>query len=121
MPTLTGVLPDKTKIVIAPAEVQLKGVQAELRKITSVVTEPINIEQLKMSGKLTVPVVIKPDGIRIDSIDPVQVTRDSGGRAGLNVEKRKRRMAGRTLLDNRDFAWRVLEGRHAWTSGTKNY
>ena len=25
------------------------------------------MEQLKMSGKLTVPVVIKPDGIRIDS------------------------------------------------------
>jgi len=74
VPTLTGVLPDKTKIVIAPAEVQLKGVQAELRKVTSVVTEPINIEQLKMSGKLTVPVVIKPDGIRIDSVDPVQVT-----------------------------------------------
>jgi hypothetical protein len=38
------------------------------------VTEPINIEQLKMSGKLTVPVVIKPDGIRIDSVEPVQVT-----------------------------------------------
>jgi hypothetical protein len=74
VPTLTGTLPEKTKIVIAPADVQLKGVQAELRKITSVVTEPINIEQLKMSGKLTVPVVIKPDGIRIDSVEPVQVT-----------------------------------------------
>ncbi len=74
VPTLTGALPDKTKIVIAPVDVQLKGVQAELRKITSVVTEPINVEQLKMSGKLTIPVVIKPDGVRIDSIDPVQVT-----------------------------------------------
>ena len=74
VPSLTGTVPDKSKVVIAPAEVQLKGVQAELRKITSVVTEPINIEQLKTSGKLIVPLLIKPDGVRIDSIDPAQVT-----------------------------------------------
>ena len=74
VPSITGTVPDKAKVVITPADVQVKGVQAELRKITSVVTESINIEQLLTHGKLVVPVVIKPDGVRIDSIEPAQVT-----------------------------------------------
>jgi diadenylate cyclase len=74
VPSITGALPEKTKVVITPADVQVKGVQAELRKITSAVTESINIDHLKTRGKLVVPVVIKPDGVRIDSVDPEQVT-----------------------------------------------
>ncbi len=73
-PIFSEALPEKTKVVVAPAEVQLKGVQAELRKINSVVTEAVNVEQFKKTGKLTVPVVIKPEGVKIDSIDPAQVT-----------------------------------------------
>jgi diadenylate cyclase len=74
VPSVTGALPEKTKVVIAPAEVQVKGVQVELRKITSAVTESIDIDHLKTRGKLVVPVVIKPDGVKIDSVEPEQVT-----------------------------------------------
>jgi len=74
VPSLTGTLPEKTRIVIAPAEVQLRAVQAELRKVNSVITEPVNIEEIKAKGRIMVPVVVKPDGARIDSVDAMQVT-----------------------------------------------
>jgi diadenylate cyclase len=74
VPTLIGTLPEKSKVVVSPSEVQVKAVQADLRKVTSVTTEPVNIEELRAKGKIVVPVLVKPDGVRIDSLDPVQVT-----------------------------------------------
>ena len=74
VPTLIGTLPEKTKVVVSPQEVQVKGVQADLRKVTSVTTEPVNLEELRAKGRIVVPLVVKPDGVRIDSLDPGQVT-----------------------------------------------
>jgi hypothetical protein len=74
VPTVVGALPEKTKIVVSPSEVQLRAVQADLKKVTSVTTEPVNIDELRVKGKTFAPVVVKPDGVKIDSVDPIQVS-----------------------------------------------
>jgi diadenylate cyclase len=74
VPTLVGPLPEKTKVTCTPAEVQVRAVQGELKKVTSATTEPVNAADLEAKGKVMVPVVIKPDGLRIESIEPMQVT-----------------------------------------------
>jgi diadenylate cyclase len=73
VPTLVGDPPEKTNVVITPAEVRVKGLQNELKKLTSITTEPINMVDLVAKGKLSVPVVVRPEGTRIESIDPMQV------------------------------------------------
>jgi diadenylate cyclase len=74
VPTLVGPLPEKVKVSCSPAEVQVKAVQDELKKIKSVTTEPVTVAELEAKGKVVVPVLIKPDGLKIESTDPVQVT-----------------------------------------------
>lgn len=73
-PALVGVLPEKTRVVVAPAEVTVRAIQDELKKLTAVTTEPVNVSDLRAKGKMTLPAVVKPDGLKIDSIDPMQVT-----------------------------------------------
>ncbi len=72
-PTLVGEVPDKAKIILSPQEVRVKGLQNELKKITSVTTEPVNITDLIAKGKLIVPVVVKPEGLRIEAVEPMQI------------------------------------------------
>ena len=74
VPTLVGPLPDKAKVICSPADVQVRAVQDELKKIKSATTEPVNVSELEAKGKVVVPVVIKPDGLKIEAIDPVQIT-----------------------------------------------
>jgi YbbR domain-containing protein len=73
VPTIGGDLPEKTKVVVTPAEVRLRGLQAELRKVTSVTTDAVPVSELVAKGKVSIPVVIKPEGLKIDSIEPMQV------------------------------------------------
>jgi diadenylate cyclase len=73
VPTLVGTLPEKTKVTCTPAEVQVRAVQGELKKVTSATTEPVSTEEIVAKGKVVVPLVIKPDGLKIESVEPVQV------------------------------------------------
>lgn len=74
VPTIVGALPDRTKIVVSPSEVKIRASQGDLKKLTSVTTDPVNISELALKQKIKVPVVAKPEGLRIDSIEPIQVT-----------------------------------------------
>ena len=74
VPTIVGVLPDKTKIIVSPADVRIRASQGDLKKLVSVTTDPVNISELALKQHVKVPVVVKPEGLRIDSIEPIQVT-----------------------------------------------
>ena len=69
-----GALPDRTKIVVSPSEVKIRASQGDLKKLTSVTTDPVNISELALKQKIKIPVIVKPEGLRIDSIEPIQVT-----------------------------------------------
>ena len=74
VPTIVGALPDRTKIVVSPSEVKIRASQGDLKKLASVTTDPVNISELALKQKIKVPVVVKPEGLRIDSIEPIHVT-----------------------------------------------
>jgi hypothetical protein len=74
VPTLLGELPENAKISVAPTEVRIRALQDDLKKVISVTTDPVNISELVAKGKLIVPVLVKPEGLKIESIDPLQVT-----------------------------------------------
>jgi len=73
VPTIVGALPEKAKIVVVPSEVTIRGVQRDLKKVASITTEPVNVAELTAKRKVMVPVQVKPDGLKIDSIYPMQV------------------------------------------------
>jgi diadenylate cyclase len=74
VPSLPGDVPEKTKIVVSPAEAKVRGLQNDLKKITAVTTEPMPVSELLAKGKAILPVVVKPDGLRIESIEPMLAT-----------------------------------------------
>lgn len=74
IPTILGVLPEKAKISVVPAEVRVHALQDDLKKVISVTTDSVNVSELLAKGNMKVYVVVKPEGVRIESIDPVQVT-----------------------------------------------
>ncbi|MBI5570996.1 MAG: TIGR00159 family protein [Desulfomonile tiedjei] len=73
VPTVIGTLPEKMRVIATPAEVRVKAGQAEMKKVSSVTTDPVNVADLTEKGRITVPVVVKPDGLKIDFVDPMQV------------------------------------------------
>ena len=73
-PTVKGVLPEKVKVVITHTEVKIRGFKDDLQQVKSVVTEPIDASELIKKGKALVPVMVQPDGLKIEGIDPQQVT-----------------------------------------------
>jgi diadenylate cyclase len=74
VPTLIGSLSEKYKLVVSPTEVQVRAIQEELKKITSVTTEPVPVEELTAKGAVAVPVLVKPEGLKIESAEPGKVT-----------------------------------------------
>jgi len=73
-PALVGMLPEKTRVIVSPTEVTVRAIQDDLKKVTSVTTESINVSELRTKGKITLPVLVRPEGLKIDSLDPMQVT-----------------------------------------------
>lgn len=73
VPTIVGVLPEKHKIAVVPSEVTVRAVHGDLKKVASVTTEPVNVAELMAKRKVMIPVQVKPEGLKIDSIDPMQV------------------------------------------------
>jgi hypothetical protein len=74
VPTIVGALPDNTKIGVSPSDVKIRASQGNLKKLQSVTTDPVNVSELALRQQIRVPVIVKPEGLRIDSIDPAQVT-----------------------------------------------
>lgn len=74
VPNIIGALPEKARIVVEPSEATIRAVQGDLRRVTSVTTDPISATDLVAQGKVTAAVQVKPDGLRLDSIEPWQVT-----------------------------------------------
>ncbi|MGB6064875.1 MAG: diadenylate cyclase CdaA [Desulfomonilaceae bacterium] len=74
VPTLAGALPENTKVAVTPSEVRITAAQGDLKKVTSITTEPITVSELIAKKKIVTHVVVRPDGLKIDSIEPVQVT-----------------------------------------------
>lgn len=73
VPTIVGKLAENTKVVVTPPEVMVKALQGNLRRVASITTEPVNAIELHAKGRILVPVIVKPDGLRVDSIDPIQI------------------------------------------------
>jgi diadenylate cyclase len=61
-------------ITLVPQKVRIRAQAAELRKIESVITHPVDWSLLSQKGKVVVPIRVKPDGLRIESINPSEVT-----------------------------------------------
>lgn len=74
VPTLEGTIPENSKISVTPSEVRIRASQAELKKVKSVTTDPVKISDLASHRAVTAPVLVKPDGLDIDSIEPLQVS-----------------------------------------------
>jgi hypothetical protein len=74
VPTIVGSLPQNSTLSVTPSEVRIRATNQELKKLQSVTTEPVKTSDLVARGKVAVPVAVKPDGLDIDSIEPLQVT-----------------------------------------------
>ncbi len=74
VPTIVGTLPEKTKLVVQPTEVKIRAGHGDIKKLTSVTTEPVGIAELLAKESVKTPVTVKPEGLRIEYIDPAQVT-----------------------------------------------
>ena len=74
VPTIVGTLPDKAKIVVSPPDIKIRASERDLKKIVSVTTDPVNISDLALKQQIRIPLVVKPEGLRIDLIEPTQVT-----------------------------------------------
>lgn len=73
-PSIKGAMPEKLRLSVIPKEVKIRGFRQDLELVKSAVTDPIEISELIKKGKLNVPVSVQPEGIRIEGIDPPQVT-----------------------------------------------
>lgn len=73
-PTLSGSLPDRTLVVVTPTDVRVRAVQEDLKKVTSATTDPVSVTELISKGKVKVPVVVKPEGLKIELVEPQDVT-----------------------------------------------
>jgi uncharacterized protein (TIGR00159 family) len=74
VPNILGALPEMSRVVVEPSEATLRAVMGDLKKVTSLTTDPINATDLVAKGKVISTVQVKPDGVRLESVDPVQVT-----------------------------------------------
>jgi len=72
--TIVGTLPEGTKLLVTPASVGVRALEEDLRQVKSVVTDPVKISELIGKGKVSIPVSIQPEGIRIEGMEPQEVT-----------------------------------------------
>jgi YbbR domain-containing protein len=73
-PSVIGPIPMNMRVLVSPAEVQIRGIKTELQQVTAVITDPIEISELVQKGKTTVAVSVLPQGVKIEGIDPLEVT-----------------------------------------------
>jgi diadenylate cyclase len=73
-PSIVGNLPEGLRVSVNPSEVKVRALETDFTKLKSVVTEPVEISALIEKTKITIPVMVKPDGLRVDSVNPKRVT-----------------------------------------------
>lgn len=73
-PNILGTAPVEGTVIVTPDTVTVRGLRSDLQQVVSAVTDPVKITELLEKKKLVVPVLIKPEGLRIDGIDPIRVT-----------------------------------------------
>lgn len=73
-PDLVGELAPEYAVTVSPAEVRVRALPEVLKQVTSVETDPVNATELVEKGRLTIPVSVRPSGLMIDAIEPLQVT-----------------------------------------------
>lgn len=73
-PVINGSLPPNVKISVTPPEVTVRALQDDLNKVTGVRTQGVDVRVLMEKKKLKLPVSAQPEGIRIESIEPLEVT-----------------------------------------------
>ncbi len=74
IPNVEGAIPAKMKVVVSPTEVLVRGLKEDLQKVKSVATEPVRAMELSEKGRVAVPVGVRPQGVAIEAIEPLQVT-----------------------------------------------
>lgn len=74
VPTMVGALPEKYRIVIAPQSVSVRALDNNLKQLRSLTTEPIKASDLMERKKLRSAVVIQPEGVQVQAIEPQHVT-----------------------------------------------
>lgn len=74
VPNILGALPEKARVVVEPSDATVRAVVGDLKRVTSVTTDPINATDLFAKGKVIATVQVKPEGLRLESVDPLQVT-----------------------------------------------
>ncbi|MEW6348374.1 MAG: diadenylate cyclase CdaA [Thermodesulfobacteriota bacterium] len=62
------------QISVTPNAVKIRGLKGELKKVESVITDPVDGTTLLQKGKIVVPVRVRPEGLRIETIRPSEVT-----------------------------------------------
>ncbi len=73
-PSIVGDLPEGLRVSVTPLTVNVRALETDFTKLKSVVTEPVEISALIDKKKVAIPVIVKPDGLRIDSVKPKRVT-----------------------------------------------
>jgi diadenylate cyclase len=73
-PSVIGPIPKNMRVRVSPAEVQIRAIKTELQRVKAVITDPIKASELVQKGKATVAVSVQPPGVKIEGIDPLQVT-----------------------------------------------
>ncbi len=73
-PSLIGESATRSHISVSPNAVKIRGLKAELKKVESVVTDPVDGNVLLQRGRIVVPVRVKPEGLKIETIRPAEVT-----------------------------------------------
>ncbi|MFZ5867396.1 MAG: diadenylate cyclase [Thermodesulfobacteriota bacterium] len=73
-PQIVGSIPENVKIMVKPQEVEVRGLASEVSKVSGVATEPVQASELLEKRTITLPLMVKPDGAKVDGVFPVYVT-----------------------------------------------
>ena len=74
IPTVIGAIPANMRVSVRPRSVKVRALPDELGQIKSVVSDPIRISDLIDKNQRKVAVAVKPDSVRIESIEPARVS-----------------------------------------------
>jgi hypothetical protein len=74
IPTVIGAIPANMRVSVRPRSVKVRALPDELGQIKSVVSDPIRISDLIDKNQRKVAVAVKPESVRIESIEPARVS-----------------------------------------------
>jgi uncharacterized protein (TIGR00159 family) len=72
-PTVLGSLPEKTRVSVIPQSVTVRALDEDLKQVRAITTEPVKASELAEKKKVRSAVVVQPEGVRLQVIDPQHV------------------------------------------------